>query len=541
MRLTNDNTQEPIKVKPCRCVLVAKVINAPDVKNERYFMQKLVECVPNFSNGRSPHIYQTIAEAIASVPRIRVLGISPDVDHNRTVVTFVGEPADVIEAAFRGIQKAAELINLDEHSGEHPRLGATDVCPLIPIQNMTMKECVGLAHELGQRVGNELGIPVYLYAHAATRPDRVRLPDIRQGEYEAWKTQIGQETSRIPDYGPTVAKPCGATTIGARPFLIAYNLFLNTPDVNIAKKIARAIRESSGGLKNIQAKGFWVHGQAQVSMNLMDFYQTPIHRVQEMVKREAAHWGTAVTHAELIGLIPQQALLDAAKWYLQLKKLKPEQILEQKIQATADPLVDSVSAFVQATAEDTPAPGGGAVAALAGSLAAALTQMVAGLTLGRKKYADVAEQAQEIRTQAEQLRQQLLTAIPADGQAFEEVLATQRNKSIPKAARQQKVQEALENAINIPLHIAGLALEVAQLAKHVAQVGNLYALTDASASGIMARAAVQTAVLNVRINAKSLINPDQADGYLRQAIALESEATLLAEEICHIAAERGGF
>ncbi|MBE2222749.1 MAG: glutamate formimidoyltransferase, partial [Anaerolineae bacterium] len=296
-------------------------------------MKQIVECVPNFSNGRSPEIYNSIADEIRSVPDAHILNVSADPDHNRTVITFVGTPEAVEEAAFRAIAKAAQLINLDEHDGEHPRIGATDVCPFIPVQNTTTKECVAIAKRLGQRVGEKLGIAVYLYGDAATSPEREKLSAIRKGEYELWKKEVATNPKRKPDFGPAEAKPCGATVIGARPFLVAYNIYLNSDNVDIADKIAKEIRFIGGGLRYVQAKGFLVEGQAQVSMNLTNFEKTPIYRVQEMVRREAARYGLAITRAELVGMIPQKALLDAAAWYLQLDELNANQILEIQIQA----------------------------------------------------------------------------------------------------------------------------------------------------------------------------------------------------------------
>ena len=294
--------------------------------------QALVEAVPNFSEGRRPEVIQAIVDAYASVPGARVIDHSSDADHNRSVVTLVGEPAAVSEALFRGIAKAAELIDMDAQHGEHPRIGATDVVPFIPIQGLSMDDAVALAKALAQRVADELGIPVYLYARAASRPDRVVLAHVRKGEYEGLKADLAAgKTERLPDFGPATLGKAGATVIGARPPLIAYNLYLTTDDVDIAKRIARAVRHSSGGLRYVQAMGVLVEGRAQVSMNLLDYTKTPLHRVTELVRREAARYGVGIQSAELIGLIPQQALIDAAQWYLQLDNLTPEGILENHL------------------------------------------------------------------------------------------------------------------------------------------------------------------------------------------------------------------
>ena len=296
-------------------------------------MNPLVECVPNFSEGRRPEVVQAIVDALDDVPGAHVLDVTSDVDHNRSVVTLAGAPTAVQEAAFRGIQAASELIDLDVHRGEHPRLGATDVVPFVPISDVTMAECVTLARDLGRRVGQELGIPAYLYEHAALRPDRVNLEDVRRGGYEALKQDIGTNPYRTPDFGPAVVGTAGATIIGARTLLVAFNAYLNTDDVRVARKIARAIRNSNGGYRYLKALGLRVAGQAQVSMNFTDFKRTPIHRVMETIRREAARYGALVTHTELIGLIPQQALVDAAQWHLQLEGFKSDQILENKLAA----------------------------------------------------------------------------------------------------------------------------------------------------------------------------------------------------------------
>ena len=292
-------------------------------------MSPIVESVPNFSEGRRQEVIQAIVDAYNSVDGARVIDFSSDADHNRSVVTLVGSPKAVSEALFRGIAKAAELIDLNQHQGEHPRIGATDVVPFIPIRDISMEECVELARALAQRVSAELGIPTYLYYKAATRPDREVLAHIRKGEYEGLKAALeAGDSERLPDFGPARLGPAGATVIGARPPLIAYNIYLTTDDVAIAKKISKAIRHSSGGLRYVQAMGLLVEGRAQVSMNLLDYTRTPVFRVTELVRREAARYGVGIHSAELIGLIPEQALIDAAQWYLQLDNLRPESILE---------------------------------------------------------------------------------------------------------------------------------------------------------------------------------------------------------------------
>ncbi|MGH2537808.1 MAG: glutamate formimidoyltransferase [Candidatus Promineifilaceae bacterium] len=503
-------------------------------------MQQLVECVPNFSDGRRPEVIEAIAAAIRETAGISLLDISSDRDHNRTVMTFAGRSQAAEEAAFRAIAKAAELINLDEHEGEHPRIGATDVCPFVPVAGVTEAECVALAQRLGQRVGDELGIAVYLYGAAASRPERQKLADIRRGQYEAWKTEVASDPARRPDFGPAEPRPWGATVIGVRPYLIAYNIYLNSDRVEAAKAIAKAVRYSSGGLREVQALGFLVDGQAQVSMNLTDFSKTPIHRAQELVRREAARHGLSITHAELVGLTPQKALLDAARWYLQLDGLSDDQVLE--IQLAAETAGDiSPYDFLEATAAGTPTPGGGSVAALAGALAAALTQMVARLTIGRKKYAEAEERAQAVLQAAAGLGQQLTAAIRQDAAAFEGLMAAWKDKSADEQARSQAIEAATIRAAEVPLGVARLSREAAELALEIAQIGNQNAATDAAAAAVMAQAAVRVAALNVRVNAVGLERPDLSVGWTSELEHLEADAGRLADEAVAAAAQRAGF
>jgi glutamate formiminotransferase/formiminotetrahydrofolate cyclodeaminase len=520
-------------------------------------MQMIVECVPNFSNGRDPKVYNAIADAIREVSGVRLLDVSADPDHNRTVITFVGSPESAEEAAFRAIGMAARLINMDEHKGEHPRIGATDVCPFIPIQGVTMDDCVAMARRLGERVGRELGIAIYLYSAAATRPERESLAAIRKGEYELWKREIATNPDRQPDFGPAEPKSWGATVIGARPFLIAYNLYLNTDKVEFAEKIARAVRYSSGGLRFVQARGFLVEGQAQVSMNLTDFNKTPIYRVQEMVGREAGRYGLAITHSELVGLIPQKALIETAKWYLQLDGMEDNQVLEwwlmgaeEQGKSSPSPVALNTTAsrqpvmlegFIEQVGAATAAPGGGAVAALAGALGAALAQMVAGLTIGRKKYADVEAEARRVLDEAGRLRAALAAAIVEDSAAFEQVMVARRKKEVDEATRAAAIEEATLGAAEVPLRVARLAQDVAHLARAIAAVGNVNAVTDAAAGAYMAQAAVNVAALNVKINVAGLQDQNQATVWREEVEALAGEVNQVTAAVAAIAAERGGF
>jgi glutamate formiminotransferase len=292
---------------------------------------QIVECVPNFSEGRRRDVIDRVVDAMRRVSAVRVLDVQSDLDHNRSVVTVIGPPDAVVDAAFQGIAQAAELIDMNHHRGGHPRMGAADVVPFVPVRGVTMEDCVALARQLGARVGAELGIPVYLYEEAASRPDRRNLADVRHGEYEGLKESIGADPERAPDFGPTEMGTAGATAIGARPPLIAYNVYLNTSDLAPAKAIARAVRHSSGGLRFVKALGLLVEGRAQVSMNLTDYSHTPIHRVLELIRAEAARYGLSVTHSEVVGLLPAQALMDAAQFYLQLDGFSSDQVLENRL------------------------------------------------------------------------------------------------------------------------------------------------------------------------------------------------------------------
>jgi glutamate formiminotransferase len=294
-------------------------------------VKQIVECVPNFSEGRRREVIDRIVAAMSQVADIRILDVESDLDHNRSVVTLIGPPQAAAEAAFQGVATAAELIDMNHHRGAHPRMGAADVVPFVPVRGLTMEDCVALARQLGARVGAELGIPVYLYESAATRPDRQNLADVRRGEYEGLKEEIRVNPDRAPDFGPAALGTAGATAIGARPSLVAFNVYLNTDDVAPAKAIAAAVRYSSGGLRYVKALGLIAEGQAQVSMNLTDYRGTPMYRVLEFIRAEAACYGLAVTRSEVVGLLPAEALLDAAKFYLQLHGFSPDQILENRL------------------------------------------------------------------------------------------------------------------------------------------------------------------------------------------------------------------
>lgn len=511
-------------------------------------MTTLIECIPNFSEARRPEVIDQIVAAIMSVEGARLLDRSSDLDHNRTVLTFAGPPFAVEEAAFRAIQTAAELIDLDQHTGEHPRIGATDVVPFVPLSNASMQDCVEIAKRVGQRVGDELRIPVYLYEAAAARPERMNLENIRRGQYEGLKSEIESDPNRAPDFGPSKLPKAGATVIGARNPLIAFNVYLTTGDVEIAKKIAKAVRQSSGGLRYVKGLGLLVEGRAQVSMNLTNFRETPVARVVEFIRREAERYGVGIHHSELVGLIPQEALVDAAVWYTQLDAFHKEQILESRLYSTS-PADGSNSAsdgpsFIEVLATPEPTPGGGSAAAYAGAMGAALISMVSGLTIGKKKYAEVEAEMQAIRVVAENLRKELTLAIEDDAGAFEALMGTFR---LPKGTEEEKAKRnaaivhATLNAAHIPLHVAADAVKVMELAIKCARRGNVNAISDAMSGFAMSRAALTAAGYNVRININSLEDKSAGERMLAELAELEFEADKLELEIQSVMKERGGI
>ena len=489
----------------------------------------LVECIPNFSEGRRLPVIDAIQQAIASVPGVLVLDRHIDADHNRTVITFAGSPDGVSEAAFAAIRKASELIDLDQHTGEHPRIGATDVVPFVPLAGCTMDECVALARRLGERVAGELGIPVYFYEAAATRPGRTNLENLRRGEYEGLRGAIESDPDRAPDVGPRTLGKAGATVIGARAALIAYNIYLTTDDVGIAKKVAAAVRQSSGGLPYVKALGMLVEGRAQVSMNLTDYTQTPVARVVETVRREAQSHGVAIHHAELVGLIPQAALVEAAQWYLQLDPFHPEQVLESRLYAAQGQGSSARQVFLDELAAGTPTPGGGSAAAYAAGMAACLVAMVAQLTIGKKKYAAVEARMQAIAAQADGLRATLAAAVERDAQAFEAVLSATR---LPKESgaemmeRQRALEQATVQAAAVPLEVARQAAQVIELAAEAAGTGNANAVSDAISAAALAHAGLKAAAANVRVNAAGLQDTAAVKDWLEEIGRLEERAAV---------------
>lgn len=506
--------------------------------------RQLVECIPNFSEGRRPEVIAAIKDSISQVKGISLLDQHSDEDHNRTVLTFSGAPDAVVEAAFAGIAKAAELINLDHHKGEHPRIGATDVVPFVPLAGISMKECVELAHNLGQKVGDELGIPVYLYEAAATRTDRRNLESIRRGEYEGLKESIQSDPAKEPDFGPKQLGRAGATVIGARPPLIAFNVYLKSDDVEIAKKIAKSVRHSSGGLRYVKALGLLVEGRAQVSMNLTNFRQTSIATVVEHIRTAAERYGTQVHSSELVGLIPQEALADAAQWYLQMDEFNYDQVLETRLYAGGDQEQIETDSFLDKLAAGSATPGGGSAAAFAGAMAASLVEMVAKLSMGKEKYREIEPRMKEIELEAQKLRERLDKAVDEDALAYEGVMNAfrmPRDSEGEQELRTESITSAISQAATVPLFVAAMALRTMELAFEIARDGNFNAISDAGTSGAMASAAVKSASMNVRINAKSSPDGERAKAWLEEVDVLEKKAELLAKAIERILQERAGI
>jgi len=495
---------------------------------------KLVECVPNFSEGRRPEVVNAIRDAIASVEGVSVLDVSSDASHNRSVITFVAPVESAVDAAFAGIQAAAERIDLCQHTGEHPRIGATDVVPFIPLEGSTMEDCIALARALGERVGRELEIPVYLYERAATTPARENRADVRRGEFEGLREEIGKNPARKPDFGPDKIHPtCGAIAIGARPFLVAYNIYLGpASNLQIAKNIAKAVRGSSGGFRYVKGLGLEVDGQAQVSMNLVDTEKTPLHHVFDFVKLRADAEGAQVTWSEIVGLVPERVLFDTAVSHLQLTKFTPAQVLDRQVRAVTGG-GESVSGFVASVASSNPVPGGGSVAAHAGALGAALAQMVAGLTIGKKKYAAVDAEMKEAALKAAALGNQLAALVKRDADAYAHVSEAYKLPKEPAdaaARRSEAVTNALLKAAEVPLETARAAAEVAQLAAMVAEKGNSNAVTDAGVAALLAHAAAKGAAYNVRVNIQSMDDKSKGQHLSREAEQLVKKASEYAEQ-----------
>jgi len=472
-------------------------------------MSTLVECVPNFSEGRDKTKVDAIVDAM-KMDGVYLLDREMDADHNRCVITLVGEREPIQEAAIRGVGKAAELIDLTVHQGAHPRMGAADVVPFIPIEGVTVEDCVAMARHVGAEIWKRYKIPVYLYEAAATTPERTNLENIRRGQFEGIRAEIGTNPARKPDFGEAKVHPtAGATVVGARKFLIAYNVFLNTPDVDIAKKIAKAVRASSGGFRFVKGAGFLVRGLAQVSMNLTDFEQTPVHRVFEMVKREAARYGVTPISSEIVGLIPKKALESAAEWFLQVENFDSSLILENRLTAVMSGktavggLRAGVEPFVEQLAAPTATPGGGSAAAASGAMAAGLATMVASMSRGKKAYLQYERELSEAIARLSQLREELKAAIDADAESFNVVMKAYKQAK-ESADGDKGIEAALKQATSVPLAVAEKAREVVGIAEKLGAISNPNMKSDLTTAKALARAAIEGALANVEINLESI-------------------------------------
>ncbi|MEW5975850.1 MAG: glutamate formimidoyltransferase [Acidobacteriota bacterium] len=473
-------------------------------------MRNIVECVPNFSEGRDRKVVDQIAAAIQSVPGLIVMDVEMDADHHRSVITFVGEKDSVGEGALRAMGKAVELIDLNRHSGGHPRIGAADVVPFVPVRNVTLDECVEIARHVGEAAASRFSIPVYLYEAAATRPERVQLENVRRGQFEGLRQEIQASPERLPDFGPPQVHPtAGAIAVGARKFLIAYNINLHSSDVEVARRIAKAVRYSSGGLRHVKAMGVFLQArnQAQVSMNLTDFEQTPIHRVFELVRREAERYGVAIAGSEIVGLVPQKALLMSAEFSLQIENFRPELIFENRLESILEAseglTAMTVAQFLESVSASTSAPGGGSVAALAGALAASLGKMTVGFTLHKKKYEAHEHQLTKHLQLLEESLSQLRSAVDRDTLAFSQVLAAQqlpKDTEAHKRLRDRKVEEALRHATEVPMEVADLSCRVMQSLLELSAITNPNLASDLKTGFWLALAAAEAALENVAVN-----------------------------------------
>jgi glutamate formiminotransferase len=497
-------------------------------------MKQLVECVPNFSEGRDAAKVDAIVAAMRAVPGVFLLDRESDADHNRSVVTLAGEPEAVAEAALRGVGKAAELIDLTKHTGAHPRMGATDVVPFIPIAGVTIDDCVALAKKVGREIWERYRIPVYFYEAAAQKPERTNLENIRKGQFEGLREEVLRNPDRAPDVGePRLHPTAGATVVGARKFLIAYNINLNTPDLEIAKKIGKNIRFSNGGLRYVKAMGVELRARnlAQVSINLTDFEQTPIHRVFEMVKREVERYGVTIVGSEIVGLIPKRAIELTADFYLQLENFSPAQVLENKLEASLGgaaldgpgKLAALAQPFLDAVAQPTATPGGGSVAALAGALSASLGQMVAGLSRKKKSQAAHVEQLSEAIAEFQAASRALAEAIDRDAASFESVMAAYKlpqGNPEEQQRREGAIQQALQRAAQVPLEVARGAAEIFDRLGQLESISSPSMLSDIRVGRLMAAAGVRGALENVAINLESITDAAFAERMRAESASL---------------------
>jgi glutamate formiminotransferase/formiminotetrahydrofolate cyclodeaminase len=497
---------------------------------------RLIECVPNFSEGTNPDVVDAIVGELTSTQGVKLLDKEMDASHNRAVVSFLGEPEPVVEAAFKAARKAVELIDLTKHKGEHPRMGATDVIPLVPLRNITMKDCVELAKSLGQRIGEELAIPVYLYEAAASRPERENLAQVRSGEFEGLRDAIGKDPSKKPDFGPEKIHPtAGAVAVGARMPLVAFNVNLGSSNISVARKIARAIRFSHGGFRYVKALGFELKdiGLVQISMNLVNTQGTPIQRVFAVIKSEAERYGVPIVGSEIVGLVPMNSMVDVAEHHLRLEGFERDQILEARLLGETGSAESSLAEYVEEVGAATAVPGGGSVSALAGALASALSGMVCGLTIGKKKYSGVWEELKEVRTACESSRKKLLKLTEDDSRAYEQVLKSRRALRVrpEEKARKEAVKAAAVKATEVPLEVCRESVNILRQSQVVAEKGNVNSVSDAGVSACMGHAALVGASLNVYINLDSIENESERNSMRKETESLRDAGEKLFKEV----------
>jgi glutamate formiminotransferase/formiminotetrahydrofolate cyclodeaminase len=549
---------------------------------------KLVECVPNFSEGRDLEKIKTITKEIETTPQVTLLDVDPGESTNRTVVTFIGTPEGVKEAAFRAIKKAAEVLDMTKHKGAHSRIGATDVCPFVPVSGVTMEDCVQIAHQVSKRVASELDIPVYLYEEAAQKPERKNLANIRVGEYEGLAEKL-RNPEWAPDYGKPVFNPrAGATVIGAREFLIAYNINLNTRDRRLAHHIALNLREKGrakrdkdgkivrdengkaskipGKFKDVKAVGWYIedYGIAQISINFTNYKVSPPHLVFDETIKQAEALGLRVTGSELVGLIPKEAMLMAGRYYLDKQGKSPgvpdeeliaiavkslgledvspfnpqKKIIEYQFREVEDSLVDkNLREFVNELSTDSPAPGGGSTAALCGALSSALSSMVSNLTVGKKDYENVQDKVKTWAMEAQELKDEFLRTVDLDTLAFNKVMDAFRMKKKTeeqKKDREAAIQEATKEATLVPFTVLEMSLKALELARYVALHGNKNSVSDAGVAGLTAQSAAEGAYYNVIINLPNIQDRQFKTKMRRRATTLKNKSLRMADEIREI-------
>ncbi len=481
---------------------------------------------------------EAIADAVKSVPGVTLLDVESNPDHNRSVISFVGEPGPVKEAALAASKKAVELIDLNHHQGEHPRMGAVDVVPFIPLSGMTMEDCVRLARSFGKELSDKLQVPVFLYEEAATTPERQNLADVRAGEFEGLRDQIGKRPDKRPDFGLEKIHPtAGATAVGAREILIAYNVNLGTGNVEIAKKIAHQVRSKDGGLSYVKALGFELkkQGMVQVSMNLTNFRKSQIFKAYELVKLFADRYGVPVVESEIVGLAPMDALVDTAQFYLKLENFSRDQILENRLSRPSQAgLTDmSLTGFSEEVASKKPTPGGGSVSAYMGALGASLLTMVSRITLGKKEVA-YREKLESALEKGEALRRKLLDLVVEDAKAYDLVVQAHRISKDQEETRKKTIQEATVKAAEVPLATLDNSVQVLLLARDLAETGWPSALSDVTTAVAAAKAAVEGATSNVLINLESLRDERYAGKVSKKVTQLNAEAQQLEADIRRI-------